>query len=110
MEELDDRSTSKKRREPSVPFAPPILIDQNKQLIAENRQLAVLINEKTATIEALQVQLSQKAENEAAIFREVESEKKRLIQEILQHKQVTGQQLEALAHEVSSLQQEKATL
>lgn len=53
MEELGDRSTSKKRKEPSSSFVPPILLDQNKHLLAENRQLTVLINEKTATIDIM---------------------------------------------------------
>jgi len=40
---LGDRSTNKKRREPTTIFTPPILIDQNMQLLAENRQIATII-------------------------------------------------------------------
>lgn len=110
IEELGDRPTSKKRRDPSASFTPPILLEQNKQLLAENRQMAVIIQEKNASLDAMQARLDQRAEAEIAIFREVEAEKKRLIQEILQHKQATDQQMAALVQEVSAVQQEKASL
>lgn len=70
----------------------------------------MLILEKNATIDAMQAKLNERIENEISMFREVEAEKKRLIQEILQHKQATDQQISAFAHEVSTLQEEKASL
>lgn len=68
---MGDKSTTKKRKDPLANFAPPILIDQNMQLLAENRQMATIIQEKNLDIEDLQKKLDNQIQREITFFREI---------------------------------------
>lgn len=62
--EGDVQRTEKKRSAANLPYQAPVLMEQNRQLLAENREMAMVIVERNQMIERLEVRYRQKVLNE----------------------------------------------
>jgi hypothetical protein len=86
LDNMDMKGTEKKRRDTSDGYTAPILLEQNRQLMGENREMAMLIHEKNRVIEVLEKKYNDKIEREVQFFKDVEADKQRFIADILKRK------------------------
>jgi hypothetical protein len=82
-------------------------MEQNRLLLAENREMAMLIHERNLMVEALEKKYEAKIEEEVLLLRDVDAQKQRFVSEVIRHKEQTEDQIAALEEALSLAQDEK---